>query len=137
MDLFRFREKHTPQTECGHHRGRVQQQNVAWLIFIGWVISFASEWEDYFNYLGDMVQISGNWATTHSLVFRQCLGTVMAPLGMSFSFLIEDQGLIKVDLYAMLDPFDSIPLCSVLGLCHSFKNCALPLSLLLPNFHFS
>ena len=32
----------------------------------------------------------------------------MAPLGVSFSFLIEDQGLIKVDLSAMLDPFDSI-----------------------------
>ena len=33
----------------------------------------------------------------------------MAPLGVSFSLLIEDQGLIKVDLSAMLDPFDSIP----------------------------
>ena len=33
----------------------------------------------------------------------------MAPLGMSFHLLIEDQGLIKVDLSAMLDPFDSIP----------------------------
>ena len=32
----------------------------------------------------------------------------MAPLGVSFSLLIEDQGLIKVDLSAMLDPFNSI-----------------------------
>ena len=35
------------------------------------------------------------------------LGTVMAPLGVSFSLLIEDQGLVEVDLSAILDPFDS------------------------------
>ena len=29
------------------------------------------------------------------------------PLGVSFSLLIEDQGLIKVDLSAILKPFDS------------------------------
>ena len=90
-----------------HRRGRVQQQNVAWLIFIGWAISFANEWEGYFNYFWDTV-ISRNWAITHSLVFWECLGTVLAPLGVSFSLLIEDQGLIKVDLSAMLDPFDSV-----------------------------
>jgi len=48
-----------------------------------------------------------NWATAHSLAFWQCLGTVMVPLGVSFSFLIEDQGLTKVHLSAILDPFDS------------------------------
>ena len=31
----------------------------------------------------------------------------MVPLGISFSLLIEDQGLVKVDLSAFLDPFDS------------------------------
>ena len=31
----------------------------------------------------------------------------MAPLGMSFSLLTEDQGLVKVGLSAILDPFDS------------------------------
>ena len=35
------------------------------------------------------------------------LGTVMAPLGVSFHLLIEDQGLVEVDLSAILDPFDS------------------------------
>ena len=59
MDLFRFREKHTPQTDCGHHRGREQQQNVSWLIFIDWVISFASEWEDYFNCFWDWWRFPG------------------------------------------------------------------------------
>ena len=31
----------------------------------------------------------------------------MAPLGVSFSLLIEDQGLVKVDWFALLDPFRS------------------------------
>lgn len=31
----------------------------------------------------------------------------MAPLGMSFSLLIEDQGLVEVNLSTILDPFDS------------------------------
>ena len=34
-------------------------------------------------------------------------GTVMVPLGVSFSLLIEDQGLVEVDLSAILDAFDS------------------------------
>ena len=46
-------------------------------------------------------------ATTHFLVFWWCLGTVIAPLGVSFSLLIEDQGLVEVYLFAVLDPFDS------------------------------
>ena len=46
-------------------------------------------------------------ANAHSLVFWQCLRTVIAPLGVSFRLLIEYQGLIKVDLSAILDPFDS------------------------------
>ena len=31
----------------------------------------------------------------------------MVPLGVPFSLLIEDQGLVKVDLSAILGPFDS------------------------------
>ena len=55
----------------------------------------------------------------------------MVPLDVSFSLLIEDQGLLKFDISVILDPFDSCDLCCILGLCHSFKSCALPLSLLL------
>ena len=43
--------------------------------------------------------------TTERLQFQ--FGTVMAPLDVSFSLLIEDQGLIKVNLSAILDSFDS------------------------------
>ena len=55
-------------------------------------------------------------------------GTVMATLGVSFHLLIEDQGLV---LSASLSHLIWSVLCCVLGLCHSFKSCALPLSLLL------
>ena len=50
------------------------------------------------------VEISRNWATPWSF---DSLGTVMAPLGVSFHLLIEDQGLVEVDLSAILDPSDS------------------------------
>ena len=45
-----------------------------------------------------------DWATTHSSVFWQFLGSVMAPLGVSFHLLIEDQGLV---LSTIVVPFDS------------------------------
>ena len=50
----------------------------------------------------------------------------MAPLGVSFNFQIEDQGLGEFDLSAILDPFDFNPYMLWLGLCYAFKNCALP-----------
>ena len=50
------------------------------------------------------MEISRSWATVHFLVFLWCLGTVMGPL--SVSFWIEDQGLVEVNLSAILDPFD-------------------------------
>ena len=73
-----------------------------WLVFIGWVISYANKWEDYSNYFGEGVEISRILATAHSSV--ECLGIVMAPLGVSFHLLIEDQVLV---LSAVLVPFDS------------------------------
>ena len=53
----------------------------------------------------------------------------MAPLGVPFSLQIEHQGLVEFDLsswtYLIL-----ISLWYALGLCHAFKGCALPSSLL-------
>ena len=40
----------------------------------------------------------------------------------------EAQGVVEVDLSAILDSLVRIQLCHVLGLCHSFKGCALPVS---------
>ena len=49
----------------------------------------------------------------------------MAPLGVSFSLQIEDQGLVEFDLSSWTHLI-LIGLCYALGLCHSFKSCALP-----------
>ena len=53
----------------GHRREWMWPINLAWLVFIGWVIIYANEWEDYSNYLGERAEVSRIWATTHSLVF--------------------------------------------------------------------
>ena len=71
---------------------------MVWLVFIGWVISCANEWEDYPSCFGEEAEIPSIWATTHSLVFWQCLGTALVPLGVSFFLQNEDQGLTEFDL---------------------------------------
>ena len=63
------REAHSTDKSAGHRRGRVQPRNLAWLAFIGWVISYANEWEGYSNYCGEGAEISRIWATAPSLVF--------------------------------------------------------------------
>ena len=50
-------------------------------------------------------------------------------LGVSFTLQIEDQGLVEFDLSSWTH-FILISLCFALGLCHAFKSCALPPSLL-------
>ena len=60
--------------------------------------------------------ISRNWATAHFLTFIVGLGTLMVPVGVSFSLLMcynelmcytEAQGLVEVDSSAILDLFGS------------------------------
>ena len=68
MYIYSDSERSTLRRQTvGHHR--VQPQNLANLAFIGWVVSYANEREDYSNYCGEGVEISRIWATTHSLVF--------------------------------------------------------------------
>ena len=50
-------------------------------------------------------------------------------LGVSFSLQIEDQGSVEFDLSSWINLI-LIGLCYALGLCRSFKSCALPPSLL-------
>ena len=52
-------------------RGWVWPQKVTWLVFIGRVISYANEWENYSNCSWEGVESSKNWATHQSLVFWQ------------------------------------------------------------------
>ena len=49
MALFGFREKYTQSV--GHHRGE-RLWNKMWLVSVGWVISYANEWEDHSNNWG-------------------------------------------------------------------------------------
>ena len=75
-------------------------QNMGWLVFMGWIISQANEWEDYSNYFGEGVEVSRNWATSHSLVFRVGPRTVMAPVGVSFSMLMYyNECIMKLTIY--------------------------------------
>ena len=65
MDLFRFKADKV----CAITEGKSGGSGMWLLLFIGWVISYANEWEDYSNYFGERVEISRNWATAHCLVF--------------------------------------------------------------------
>ena len=53
----------------GTLKNLLQHHSFFFFFLISWVISYASEWEDYSNYSGEGVEISRIWATTHSLVF--------------------------------------------------------------------
>ena len=67
---------------------------------MGWVISLANEWEDYSNYLGEGAEISRNWATTSFLTFMVGLGTVMVPVGVSFSMLMYyNERILRLKVY--------------------------------------
>ena len=92
MDLFR--EKHTPQTKCGpSQRVSAAARKCGIVSFYG----LGNFTEDYSNYLGEGVEISRSGAMAYFLVFWPVpvdLETVRVPLGMSFSLLIEDQGLV-------------------------------------------
>ena len=97
MDLVR--EKHTPQTQCGSSQkaravlGETDFTDKSvcskcdWLVFTGWVIPYANEWEDCSNYFEEGWRFPGigPLPTLWSLVN---LGNVLAPLGVSFSLLI-------------------------------------------------
>ena len=104
MDFFRGR--HIPQTErgpsqkvraapqqgssqkarapkgegvCRQSVGQLRGQALGRSVFTGRGTSQANEWEGYSNYFLEGVEIYRIWSITHSLVFGQCLGTVMAP----------------------------------------------------------
>ena len=42
--------------------------NMVWLVFMGWVISLANEWEDYSNYFGEKVRIYRKWVAVHFFI---------------------------------------------------------------------
>ena len=84
--------------------------NMGWLLFMGWVISQANEWEDYSNYFGEGAEISRNWATIHFFFIfdgwpQNCCGAMSANvLQQAYS---EAQGLLEVESSGMLVLVDS------------------------------
>ena len=87
-----------------------------------------------FQLFQEGVGISRNWATAHFLILMVGLGTVMAPVGVSFSLLMcYSEHILRLKVWQKSTSLPSwthlvlISLCHVLGLCHSFKGCALPL----------
>ena len=112
----------------GHHRGR-KPWNVAWLVFIGWLIWYANEWEDYSNFFlegGRDFQDLGHHPLLGLLTVPwNCHGT--SEWVISFA----DWGSRSRLCLSSWSHLILISSCYILGLCHSFKSCALPLSLLL------
>ena len=80
MDLFRFREKHTPQS-MGHRTGPVCASLKRGLIsFYRLVISYANEWEGYSICFGEEVEIStGHCSDAQFLAVAQFLGVLTVP----------------------------------------------------------
>ena len=85
-----FRGIHIPQAESGPSQNVRGPWAVGWLVFMGWVISYANEWEEYSNCLGEGVGISPPphpriGAPPTFWLLMVCLGTVMAPVGVSLT----------------------------------------------------
>ena len=100
--------------------------NLAWLVFIGWVISYADEWEDYSNYFWEGVEISRISPTSWS--FNSALELSWHFWVCHYTDQIEDQGLV---LSAILVPFDSNWFMLCPWAMSFFRICALLFSLLL------
>ena len=60
-----------------------------WLVFMGWVILLANEWEDYSNYFGEGVGFPEIGPLPIFLPFMAGLRSVMAPVGVLFSMLMH------------------------------------------------
>ena len=128
-----------------HSTGRVwaisegeRPRNMAWLAFMGWVISQANEWEDYSNYFGEGADISRTWATAHFLAFygqpQNCHGAGRCVTQLMLMYYNGHMIRLKVhwksDILPSWTQSVLTSFCHVLWLCHSLKGCALPPSLL-------
>jgi len=108
----------TPQG-VSHCRGWVWQPwNVVCFLQAGWFHMLMSR---------RIIPTAGEPPTPQS--FDSTLELSWNPLDVSFSLQIEYQCLVEFD-FSSWTHLILIGLCYALGLCHSFKSCALPLSLL-------
>ena len=93
MGLFRFRERHPLQRECGPWQRASADTKRAVVSFNGLGVSCANDSGNIAIILGKERRLPGLHAP---LVFCQCLGAVLAPLAVSFSLLTEGRSLIGV-----------------------------------------
>ena len=61
---------------------------MVWFVLIGWIISWANQWEEYNSYFGKGVGISRSWATEHFLSFMVGLGIARMPVDISLSLMM-------------------------------------------------
>ena len=120
MDFFKFREKHIPRV---------------WAITEGegsghgmWCGQFLKAGLFHMLMSRRIIPTAGEPPTPQS--FDSTLELSWNPLDVSFSLQIEYQCLVEFD-FSSWTHLILIGLCYALGLCHSFKSCALPPFLLL------
>ena len=121
----------------GHLRRQEWPHNVVWLVFMGWEIFQADEWEDYSNYIGERAEISRNQVTSNCLIFdtqaQNCHGTVECVTQLMLMYYNKCIMKLKVHWKSNTPPsWTQLVLtsfCHIICLCHSFKGCVLPPSL--------
>ena len=94
---------------------------MAWLVFIGWVISQTNKQEDYSNHFRGGVGISMNWATTYFLIFGRPwseLADVSLSLLMCFS-----EHILRLKVQWKSTPPPSWTSLVLIGLCHVLGLC--------------
>lgn len=106
------------------------------LVFTGWVISQATDWEDYSSYWGEGQGFPGVgppptfW--TFMVIASEMSGHLWACRFIYANVLqgVYDkvQGLLEVESSALLDLVGATQFCHDLGLCHSFQGYARSLS---------
>ena len=78
-------ERNTLHRVWGISEGEREPGNTMWLVFLGWVTSWANKWECYSNYFGDGIGISRNWAFGPFMVG---LGTVMGESVIQHAYVL-------------------------------------------------
>ena len=77
-------ESESDLTDSVGHLRSERPRSMRWLIFIGWIISYDNEWEDYSNYFEERPGIFRNWITAHFLSFYGPPQNCHGACGVSF-----------------------------------------------------
>ena len=129
MDLFTFREKHPPQTECApSQRVSATAKYGMVSLYISWVISYVIEWEDYSNYFGEGQRFPGFGPLPTPWSFNSALELSWHLWVCHFTCWLR----IKVLSAILVPQHNRFMLCP--WAMSFFESCALPLSLQLQKY---